>query len=62
MIDHWSEVEHGGYSLLLLAKGNKLHEFSRNEFPIDDYVIDRVEEMSISDNQPIMNNGCTLFE
>ena len=29
---------------------------------IDDYVINRVEETSGSDNQPIMTNGYTIFE
>ena len=32
------------------------------EPPIDDCVIDRVEEMKRSDNQPIMNNGYPIFK
>ena len=39
-----------------------MHSFNLAELPIDDYVIDRVEEMAISEKQPIMTNGCPISE
>ena len=39
-----------------------MHSFNLAELPIDDYVIDRVEEMAISEKQPIMTNGYPILE
>ena len=44
------------------ATGNKYYALNWTELSIDDQVINRVEEMVISDNQPIMTNGYTIFE
>ena len=45
-----------------LSTGKKSHTFNLAELPINDYVIDRVEEMEISANQPTMTNGYPIFE
>ena len=47
---------------MVLENGRKMHAFSWTEFSIDDYLINRVEEMSRSDNQPIVINCYHIFE
>ena len=47
---------------MYLANGKQLHVFNWTEFPIDDYVINKVKEMSRYETQPIMTNGYPILE
>ena len=57
-----SSGELNGYYFMSLATVNQLHGFNWNRLTIDDYIIDSVEEIARSDNQPIMTNGYPIFE
>ena len=42
--------------------GKKIHAYDWTELPIDKDVIDRVEELSTSENQPEIIDNLPLFE
>ena len=52
-----SDKEHNVYYFMSLETIKKFHAFNWTEWPINDYVINRVEEMTRYKNQPIMANG-----
>ena len=54
--------EHGGHFFMSLYTGLKIHGYKWTELPIDDDVIDRVEEMADKQKAPKMINRSPLFE
>jgi hypothetical protein len=53
--------EHGGHYFMLLYSGKRLHSYEWKELPIDDDVINRVEELASRENAPTMINGYPVF-
>jgi hypothetical protein len=51
-----------GYYLMSLLTGRRLHCYQWTELPVPDYVIDRIEEMPVRKNQPVMANGHPILE
>ena len=45
-----------------LSTGRHIHEYQWKEIPIDDYVLDHVEESAEEEDQPVMTNGYPIFE
>ena len=45
-----------------LATGNQFNVFNWTESPIDDYIIDKVEEMKIASKQQITTNAYYRFK
>ena len=54
--------EWGGHFFMSLYTGKKIHAYDWTELPIDKDVIDRVEELSTSENQPEIIDNLPLFE
>ena len=52
----------GGYYFMSLETGEKLHCHRWSEEPIDDYIINRVEELAEAEDQPVMPDGYPIFE
>ena len=52
----------GGYYFMSLETGERLHCHIWTEEPIDDYIINRVDELDVAEDQPIMTNGYPIFE
>ena len=45
-----------------LSTGRHIHVYQWKEIPIDDYVLDHVEKSAEDEDQPVMTNGCPIFE
>ena len=45
-----------------LHSGKRIHGYNWDELPIDDYVVERVESLAETEEQPIMHNGMPSFE
>ena len=52
----------GGHYFMSLYSGRRIHGYSWDELPVDDYVIERVENLAEEQEQPIMHNGMPSFE
>ena len=52
----------GGHYFMSLYSGKRIHGYKWKELPIDDYVINRVEELAEAEDQPVMHNGLPNFE
>lgn len=52
----------GGQYFMSLYTGKRLHSFKWQELPIDQDVIDRVEQLAKMEGQPIMPGNFPLFE
>jgi hypothetical protein len=53
--------EHGGHYFMSLYSGKRLHSYEWKELPIDDDVINRVEELASREDAPTMINGYPVF-
>jgi hypothetical protein len=53
---------HGGHYFMSLYSGKRLHSYEWDELPIDDDVINRVEELATEEDAPIMTDGYPMFE
>jgi hypothetical protein len=53
--------EHGGHYFMSLYSGKLLHSYEWKEFPIDEDVINRVEELASREDAPTMINGYPVF-
>jgi hypothetical protein len=53
--------EHGGHYFMLLYSGKRLHSYEWKELPIDDDVVNRVEELAITEDAPTMINKYPVF-
>ena len=62
VISIWSDGENIGYYFISLKTVKHLNAFNWTEFLIYDYVITRVEEVEIHDNQSIRTNGYPISE
>ena len=54
--------EWGGYYFMSLYTGKRLHSYSWTELPIDQDVIDRVEDLAEEEGQPELVDGIPFFE
>ena len=52
----------GGYSFISLHTGKRIHGYYWKEIPVDKYVIERVESLAKTEDQPIMHNRYPHFE
>ena len=52
----------GGHYFISLHSGRKTHGHDWEELPIDKHVIERVDDLSDSEKQPVMNRGMNKFE
>ena len=52
----------GGHYFMSLHTGRRIHGYEWEELPIDEHVIERVEDLAESENQPIMHRGMPNFE
>ena len=52
----------GGYYFMSLHTGKRIHGYQWDELPVDKYVIERVEAIAESEEQPIMSKGYPNFE
>jgi hypothetical protein len=53
---------HGGHYFMSLYSGKRLHSYKWDELPIDDDVINRVEELGDIEDAPVMADGYPMFE
>ena len=49
-------------TFMSLHTEKRIHRFQWDEIPIDKHVIERVEELSEEQNQPLMHRGKPCFE
>ena len=42
--------------------GKRVHGYKWDEFPVDDYVVERVESLAEEEKQPTMHKGMPSFE
>ena len=56
-----SSNEHGGHYFMSLYSGKKLHSYKWEETPIDEEIINRVEELAEEENAPKMKRGYPVF-
>ena len=49
-------------SFMIPYSGRRIHGYKWDEFPVDDYVIERVESLAEEEKQPLMYNGMPSFE
>ena len=54
--------EWGGHNFMSLYTGKRIHAYDWTELPVDDDVIERVEELAINEKQPDIINNMPLFE
>ena len=52
----------GVYYFVSLYSVRRVHGCKWDEFPVDDYVIKRLEYLDEEENQPLMHNGMPSFE
>ena len=51
-----------GRCLMSLHVGQRIYSYSWEDLPIDEYVIEIVESLVETEEEPIMHNGITSFE
>ena len=56
-----SSNEHGGHYFMSLYSGKRIHSYEWKELPIDEDVIDRVEELAETEEAPEMKRGYLIF-
>jgi len=54
--------DHGSWAFLSLSTGIQVHGRTFTPLPITDEVIDRVAELAEAQGQPIVHDGCLLYE
>ena len=52
----------GGHFFMSLYSGQRIHGYSWEQLPIDDDVIERVEQLAVNENQPKLVDGLPIFE
>ena len=52
--------EEGGYFLMSLYSGKRLHSYIWEDIPIDQDTIDRVEQLTREEKQPVLDNNQPL--
>ena len=52
----------GGHRFLSLESGKVLHSNKWVCAPMDEFIIERIEELATKQNQPVMEDRCPLFE
>ena len=52
----------GGFYFMSLITGKRLHAFKWTELPINEEVIERIDDLARKENQPILSNGTVLIE
>ena len=52
----------GGHYFISLYSGKRIHGYKWERLPIDEHIIERVEQLAKVEEQPIMNRGMSYFE
>jgi hypothetical protein len=53
--------QHGRHYFMSLYSGKRIHSYEWKELPVDDDVIERVEELAENEETPLMRNGYPVF-
>ena len=56
-----SSNEHGGHYFMSLYSGRRIHSYEWKELPIDEDVVERVEELAINEDATEMKSGYPIF-
>ena len=54
--------ENGGYYFMSLRTEKRVYILKQKELPIDDWVIENIENIAKEQDQPILRHTCQIFE